>query len=90
MTSYTITSTLSPSEVMKRARAFFGRGGLDFSVSVNSECCVRFADGGYVQVSVRDGTSETIIEVETRLWDEQVRGFMAALTGSATEQNRGG
>jgi hypothetical protein len=89
MASYTMTSTWSPSEVVNRARVFFGRGGLDLNVCVSSERCVRFADGGYVQVSVRDGGNETIVDLETRLWDEQVRDFMTTLTGRPERQDTG-
>jgi hypothetical protein len=90
MASYTITSALSPSEVVDRARAFFGHDGLDLEVSVNSECCVRFADRGYVQVSVRQASRGTVVELETRLWDDQVREFVRALPGRAEQLNEEG
>jgi hypothetical protein len=90
MRSYTITSGLSPSEVVKRAQAFFGHGGLDLDISVSSDLCVRFAGRGYVQVSVREGSNETIVQLDTRLCDEQVRQFMATLMRTAAKVDEGG
>jgi hypothetical protein len=87
MVTYIMTCPLSPSEVVKRARAFFGDGGLDMEVSVSSDRCLRFADHGYVQATVRQSGSGTIVELETRLWDAQVRDFLATLTGSTKEHD---
>lgn len=76
MASYSVTCGLSPSEVVNRALTFFGRSCLDLEVSVRGDRCVRFADHGYVQVRVREGDNETIVDLETRLWDDQVKEFM--------------
>jgi hypothetical protein len=79
MASYSVTCGLSPGEVVNRALIFFGRGSLDLEVSVRGDRCVRFADHGFVQVSAREGANETTVELETRLWDDQVKQFMATL-----------
>jgi hypothetical protein len=73
-----------------RARAFFGHGGLDLEVSVSSEWCLRFAGRGYVQVTLRQGTGGTVVELDTRLWDDQVREFMRALAREAEHLHKAG
>jgi len=74
---------MSPGEVVDRALTFFGRGRCGLQVSVRGNRYLRFTDHGYVQVSVRGGSSETIVDLDTCLWDQQVRQFMAALAAAA-------
>lgn len=83
MASYSMTCGLSPTEVVNRALAFFGRGSLDLEVSIKGDRCVRFAGRGYVQVRVREAGNETVVDLETRLWDDQVKEFMVNLTAAA-------
>ena len=83
MASYSMVCELSPSEVIDHALAFFGRGSLDLEVSVRGDRCVRFADRGYVQVRVREAGNDTVVDLETHLWDDQVKEFMVNLTAAA-------
>jgi hypothetical protein len=85
MASYSMRCGLRPGEVVNRALAFFERAPFDLEVSVRGDRCVRFADHGYVQVSVREGNKETIVELETRLWDDQVKQFMVTLKAVPAE-----
>jgi hypothetical protein len=82
MASYSMSCGLSPAEIVDRALNFFGHGRRHLQVSIRGNRCVRFSNHGYVQVSVREGANETIIDLDTSLWDESVRVFMADLAAA--------
>ena len=80
-------SKLSPREVVEKARAFFGPGGLGIEVTEMADCCARFAGGGgqvYVQASpLRSSPGEkpggSRVEIQGREWEYQIRQFLAQI-----------
>ena len=75
MVRYRIESKLSPEKVLEQAVAFFS-GGLGLEITQQEPCCVQFVGGGgYVSVSIVEG-KKTLVDLETREWDYQVRQFM--------------
>jgi glucokinase len=77
MARYSVNTKLSPEEAIKKAIAYFGAGGLGLEVTEQNPCCVTFSGGGG-HVTVTAGTEEnkTVVELETREWDYQVRQFI--------------
>ncbi|MGB9301671.1 MAG: hypothetical protein WCD51_13915 [Anaerolineae bacterium] len=74
---YGTETKLSTSEVLRKAEAYFGEGGLGLQVTSHDECCISLAGGGgQVTVSVREG-DKTSVDVETQEWDYQVKRFIA-------------
>jgi hypothetical protein len=78
MARYSKQSRLEPIEVLRRAENFFGAGGLGLKVVERNECCLSFeGGGGHVTVSAaRCEPDHTEVDLETREWDYQVKGFM--------------
>jgi hypothetical protein len=80
-------SKLSPPEVIEKARAFFGPGGLGMEITETADCCARFAGGGgqvYVQsYPPRSGAGEkqggSRVEIQGREWDHQIRQFLGQI-----------
>ncbi len=80
MGSYWVTTRLNGQDVLTRARAFFGQGGIGLEATVTGDNCLRFiGGGGHVQVEVRSSGAQTEVDLETREWDHQVREFMHEL-----------
>lgn len=81
MAKYSKESKLEVEEVLHRADAFFGPGGLGLKVSERTECCLSFeGGGGHVTVAAaRCKPDYTDVELETREWDYQVKKFMGKL-----------
>ncbi len=74
---YGTETKLSTSEVLKKAEAYFGEGGLGLQVTSRDECCLSLeGGGGHVTVTVTAG-DKTSVDVETQEWDFQVKSFMA-------------
>jgi hypothetical protein len=70
---------LSPEEVIKRAKAYFGQGGLGLDIVEENPCCV-YLEGGGGHVYVTSSTGEkTNVELETREWDYHVQRFMQGI-----------
>ncbi len=73
------SSKLTPAEVVDKAVAFFGPGGLGLEVTDRAECCVRLeGGGGYVFVEAAEDKNEkgSLAEVESREWEYHVRRFL--------------
>jgi hypothetical protein len=74
---YGTETKLSTSEVLRKAEAYFGEGGLGLQVTTHDECCISLVGGGgHVTVTVTEG-DKTSVDVETQEWDYQVKGFIA-------------
>lgn len=74
---YGTETKLSTSEVLTKAEAYFGEGGLGLQVTYHDECCISLAGGGgQVTVTVTAG-DKTSVDVETQEWDFQVKSFIA-------------
>ncbi|NIO72563.1 MAG: hypothetical protein GTN71_26970 [Anaerolineae bacterium] len=79
MARYSVKTKLSPEDAIKKAKAYFGEGGLGLEMSEQNPCCVYFeGGGGHVTVTVGavEGKKETTATLETREWDYQVKRFM--------------
>ena len=80
-------SELSPEEVVEKAKAFFGPGGLGMEVTELADCCARFAGGGgqvYVQASRPRSRPEekpdgSRVEIQGREWEYQIRQFLSQI-----------
>ena len=81
MARYAKKTTLQPDEVLRRAEAFFGAGGLGMKVTEQNECCLSFeGSGGHVTVSAAHCEPDrTDVDLETREWDYHVKRFMGEL-----------
>jgi hypothetical protein len=80
MAHYSVGTKLSPEQAVQRAVAFFGEGGLGLDVTEQGECCAHFVGGGgHVRVTAAAGEPRTVVELETREWDYDVRQFMRKL-----------
>jgi hypothetical protein len=74
---YGTETKLSTSEVLRKAEAYFGQGGLGLEVTSQDECCISLSGGGgHVTVTVTAG-DKTSVDVETQEWDYQVKRFIA-------------
>ena len=77
MARYSVETRLSPEQVIQKATAYFGPGGLGLTVTEQNPCCFSFTGGGgYVSVTASAGEKKTTVELETREWDYQVQQFM--------------
>ncbi len=81
MARYGRETRRSPEQVLERALAFFGPGGLGLTVEEQNDCYLRLTGGGG-HVLVQVGTAEsgrTSVIVETREWDDQAARFLETL-----------
>ena len=72
----------SPQEVLKKAIAFFGEGGVGLELVQQQPNAVQFTGGGgHVQVTVSptaDG-QKTDVDLQTRDWEYDVKRFLQEL-----------
>ncbi len=70
-----------PEQVLERALAFFGPGGLGMTVEAQDECSIRLGGGsGYVVVqALLCDSGRTSVTLETREWDAQAVRFLEIL-----------
>jgi hypothetical protein len=62
---------------MAKSVAFFGPRGVGLDVTEEGDCCAHFVGGGgHVRVTVAAGDRRTVVELETREWDYDVKQFM--------------
>jgi len=79
MAAYSMNTKLSPEEVLKKAKTYFGEG-LGLEVTDQGPCCASFlGGGGHVTVTARTEEKRTVVDLETREWDYQVQHFMHAI-----------
>ena len=80
MLNLEVKTKLSPEEVEKRVRRFFGKGGLGLEVSEENPQCLSFeGGGGYVTATLCPEGDKTRITFVTQEWDYQVREFTSSL-----------
>ena len=66
-----------PGEIIDRAAAYFGTGGVGLTEKERSPCCIAFEGvGGYVAVVIEEKDKERSVDVEAREWEYQARQFM--------------
>ena len=77
MVRYGVETRLKPEEVVRRAGATFGEGGLGLQVVDQNPRYVHLAGyGGHVSVGTSSEVKRTTVELETREWDYHVKPFM--------------
>ena len=80
MIRYGKNTKLGADKVLKRARAFFGPGGLGLDESESDDCHVRFqGGGGFVLISVCAGDKGTEVDLSTQEWENPVREFIGSV-----------
>ena len=81
MALYGVETKLSPEEVIEKAKVLFGEAGLGLEMVEKNPCCVTFTGGGgYVTVTASAKEKKTVVDLETREWDYDVKRFMRALS----------
>jgi hypothetical protein len=77
MARYGVQTKLSPEEVIEKAVAYFGEGGVGLEVTEQGDCCAAFVGGGgHVRITATAAEPKTEIELVTREWDYDVKQFM--------------
>jgi len=75
-------SRFAPGEIVEKAVAFFGPGGLGLEVAEQERCCARFKGaGGFVFVQAEDveGARGAKVNIEGREWEIQIKEFLGTL-----------
>lgn len=75
MLRLTVTTKHTPTEVMRRARAFFGVGGLGLEPSDVAAGVSFSGAGGFVTLALADEDGSTVVDISTREFDQPVRRF---------------
>jgi hypothetical protein len=74
---YEVATSLSPQAAIAYTKNYFGPQGVSLSVIGEHETSVTLTGGGgHVSVVACSGEQKTILESETREWDDPVRQFM--------------
>jgi hypothetical protein len=80
MLNLEVNTKLSEAEVVKRAKRFFGKGGLGLEVSEENPQCLSFqGGGGYVTATLCSEGDKTRVTLVTQEWDYQVKEFASSL-----------
>jgi hypothetical protein len=80
MLNLEVKTKLSETEVVKRAKRFFGKGGLGLEVSEENPQCLSFQGaGGYVTATLCSEGDKTRVTLVTQEWDYQVKEFASSL-----------
>jgi hypothetical protein len=71
------TTRHTADEIIRRASAFFGKGGEGLEQTGLQDCCVSFAGGGgHVTVFVADEKTHRTVDVEAREFEYQAKKFL--------------
>lgn len=80
MLNLSLETALQPKEVIDKAVAFFGKGGLGLSVLERGPYGVYLeGGGGYVSIDIRRSKTGNSVTLETREWEAQVEEFAGQL-----------
>ena len=72
---------LSSAEVLARATAFFGEGGLGLEMRPDSDTCLTFSGGGgYVTVTTAPIAKGTDVTVASQEWERDATRFLSRLS----------
>ncbi len=75
-----VSTKLPLEEVKKRAKAFFGPGGLGLKLVDEANDCFTFeGGGGYVRLAFQAGEKGTDLNLVTQEWERQIDEFAAGL-----------
>ncbi len=81
MLNLEVKTKLSQEEVTKRAKKFFGKGGLGLEISEDTPQCLCFeGGGGYVTATLCPEGDKTRVTFLAQEWDHQVKEFAASLS----------
>jgi hypothetical protein len=79
MRRYTVKTVLTFQEAMEKARAYFEPGGQGLTLTSQRKRALRWEGGnGFVDLTVK-AESPTLLEIETREWEDAVDRFIAQL-----------
>jgi hypothetical protein len=71
---------LSPEEVIKRLKKFFGKGGQGLELTEDQAQCLTFSGGGgYVSATVCTEEGKTRINLLAQEWELQAKEFLSTL-----------
>ncbi len=80
MLNLEVKTKLPIEDVTKRAKRFFGKGGLGLEVSEENPQCLSFeGGGGYVTATLCAEGDKTRVTLVTQEWDHQVKEFASSL-----------
>ena len=72
---------LSPEEVTKRLKKYFGKGGQGLELTEENPSCLNFSGGGgYVTATVCAEEGKTRINLVTQEWEHQAKEFLSSLS----------
>ncbi len=73
---------LSPEEVIKKLKEFFGKGGAGMNLTEEGPQCLNFeGGGGYVNATICAAEGgKTSVNLVTQEWDYQVKKFLSGLS----------
>ncbi len=72
---------LSPEEVIKRLKKYFGKGGQGLELTEDNPLCLNFTGGGgYVTATVCTDEGKTRINLVTQEWEHQAKEFLSSLS----------
>ncbi len=73
-------SKLSIEEITKRAKSFFGKGGLGLEIVDESTECLNFTGGGgFVNVVICPTEGKNRVELQTQEWEHPVKQFASKI-----------
>ena len=73
-------SKLSTEEITKRAKSFFGKGGLGLEIVDESTECLNFEGaGGFVNVVICPAEGKNRVELQAQEWEEPVKQFASRI-----------
>jgi len=75
-------SKLTLSQVIERAVAFFGPGGLGMEVIECGDCCARFEGGGghvFIQTAAGEKGKGSQVSIEAVEWERQATIFLGKI-----------
>ena len=77
---YEVVTGLTPCEVFEHAIGHFGPRGAGLRLTSQTSQSLLFqGGGGHVVIAVKPGP-QTLLELETRAWDDAVQQFMAQIS----------
>jgi len=75
-----VKTRLSEEQLKQRTKSFF-KDDLGLNITAEASDCVTFAGGGgYVTASFSRDQEATLVELETREWEEQAKQFARAVS----------
>ena len=72
---------LTPQQILERAIAYFGKGGLGLEMREDAPGCLTFSGGGgYVSVTVTTSQErKTEVSVVAQEWEQDAKSFLAKI-----------